>query len=183
MDFWKHFIKHFNSGQKKVVQEHSLDEILTLKSGIEAQVEFGKQINLIIAITTFILSTILAPLTFYLQQSIKTVDWKHELRTMVAREDLNNAANAQEKYNILLALVQQIDKDSEDYNIALRELQDQQNYMLAGIIIPFLFLFLIFLMRYKWLSSLSACIRDAYDEKEKLASRIKIRNDEIRRKR
>jgi hypothetical protein len=164
--------------KNSMIQNNSLNDIAVLKSGIDSQVEFGKQVNLILTICTFILTTILAPLTFYLQQSVKTIDWNHELKILVAKEELAEARNETEKNKILLELINQVNKDAKDFHEGLNKLQDQQGNMLAAIVVPFLFAFILVLLRYKWLLSLSSCVGRAYEEKKEQKSKSSARREE-----
>ncbi|WP_068779277.1 hypothetical protein [Paenibacillus sp. GM2] len=169
--------------RKALVQENSLSELIALKSGIETQVEFGKQINLMIAICTFVLSTILAPLTFYLQQSVKPIDWQHELRIMIAKEELAITQNSTEKENVLIRLKETIDKDIKEYQSGLLRLQKHQGNMLVTIIVPFILIFMFVFLRYKWLFSLNACVGDAYNVKKEYVTEIKKQRENNLKKR
>ncbi|KOR88295.1 hypothetical protein [Paenibacillus solani] len=168
--------------RKRLVRENDLSKIASLKSGIDSQVEFGKQINIIFAISTFILSTILAPLTFYLQQSIKTIDWQHEVRMVVTKEELSIAKNNVEKEAILSKLTDQISEDSDNYHEGLLKMQDLQSKMLLIIFIPLIFIFVAAIMRFKWLLSLSTCVENAFTEKKEQELKSKSRREDILRR-
>ncbi|OMD43534.1 hypothetical protein [Paenibacillus odorifer] len=157
-----------------------MSEIGTLKSSIESQVEFSKQLSVILSIIIFTLTTILAPLSFYLQQSIKTADWKHEVNMSLLKDSLGKA---KEGPNLKVAqeqIVDQVQKDAQVYNDSLLELQDQHNDLLVKIITPVLVFFISLLLRYKWLSSLSGCVSAAYIEKEKMIDIENEKRDELR---
>lgn len=152
--------------QDKLVKECTIEQIGQLKTGLGAQVEFMKQLNLILSITIFVLTLIITPVNFYIQQSMKTIDWKHEIRSLVVREELNLAKDGGERAKILLDYANQIKIDEKDYNQSLSNLQDQFYSMLRIIAITFLVPFIFLFFRYRWLLSAHAYLEDALKLKE-----------------
>lgn len=152
--------------QDKLLKECTIEQIEKLKTGLAALVEFLKQLNLILSITTFILTLMISPITFYLQQSFKTVDWKHEIRALVVREELNLAKGENERGKILLEYVNQIEADEKDYNKALSDFQNQFYFILQILIYPLIFVFILLFLRYRWLLSAHAYLEDAHKMKE-----------------
>lgn len=160
----------------RLIEDETLSELGSMRSGIEAQMDFFKQLSIVFAIATFLLSTILNPLTFYLQQSLKSVDWTHQARNEILGIRTSNLKHDERENSIATHLNEEV----EEYNSELHKLQELHSTMLSFMLIPLLLVFFLLFARYRWLGSASTCINEAFREKERLLNAESLRIDKLR---
>ncbi|SEB27506.1 hypothetical protein [Paenibacillus sp. 276b] len=165
--------------KQKLIEKETLSELGSIRSGIEAQLDFFKQISIVLAIVTFLVSTILNPLTFYLQQSLKSVDWTHQART----EIIENRASDMEPDNHENLIATHLNEEVEEYNKELHKLQEAHNWMLFSILFPMLVVFALLFAKYRWLTSAYTCVNEAFKEKERLETAESSRKEKLRQHR
>lgn len=184
--FWSISLNDSEIIKENLINDCSLSDIRTLKSSIQSQLDFAKQLSLIITITTFFLTFIFSPLTFYLQQSTKAYDWQHDAIMTIVKEEMSEIEDKDKRQNFLLNSTKSlIEKQNEDW----KKVEDFHYLQLAIILIPSIAFFLILLFRFKWISSLSECINQTLEEKtiqerkeSDLLSKIQIERETIIRR-
>lgn len=159
--------------KQKLIESETLSQLGSIRSGVESQLDFFKQISIILAIVTFLISTILNPLTFYLQQSLKSVDWTHQARIGVVETAVSNLEQ-HERDNYIATY---INEEIAEYNSELHKVQKAHYSMLSFILIPLLLIFFLLFAKYKWLGSVFTCVNEAYKEKEKLETAASVRKE------
>lgn len=156
--------------KQRLIESESLSELGSIRSGIEAQLDFFKQLSIILAIVTFLISTILNPLTFYLQQSLKPVDWIHQAKMGVIETAASNLPESERENYIATHLNIEI----EEYTAELHNVQKAHYKMLSFMVIPLIFIFFLLFAKYKWLGSVFTCVNEAFKEKEKIESAVSV---------
>lgn len=150
--------------KRKIKETHpDLVELGVIKSGISAQAETAKQINLVWVIVTFVLSAILSPTIFYLGQGLKTLDWQHEKNMYIYKEALESVDSLEEKAEYISTAIEEEGLQFANY---LSVLQKAQGTVLLIIVIILSGSFSIFFLRYQWIISLKECVDNAYIEQE-----------------
>ncbi|WP_342419486.1 hypothetical protein [Paenibacillus sp. FSL H8-0168] len=169
-------LETFSKVRKKLVNEATIEEIRDLRAGIASQVKFSQQLTLILAITSFILTFALSPITFYLQQFSKTIDWTHEYIVILHKEKLQNINSIEEKEQYLS---DELKKEKTNYNAELSKLQDAHLEEISKIIAPLVLIFAALIYRNKWLYSLEQCINEAFIEKSELLKKTKEQREKV----
>ncbi|MGF6357114.1 putative membrane protein YwzB [Paenibacillus sp. 4624] len=156
--------------KRKIKEAHpDLGELGAIRSGIIAQAETAKQINLVWVIITFVLSAILSPTVFYLGQSLKISDWEHESRMYIYKEAIKSVeVDKQAEY-----LSKAISEDAVKFMNELKMLQEAQGTVLLILIGMLLLGFSVFFLRYQWIISLKECIDNTYTDQEKMIAEKK----------
>lgn len=154
---------------KRKLKEKNPD-LGVIRSGINAQAETAKQINLVWVIITFVLSAILSPTVFYLGQSLKVSDWEHESKMYIYKEALKSVEDVGKQAEYLSKA---ISEDALKFTKELKILQEAQGTVLLILIGMLLVGFAVFFLRYQWIISLKGCIENAYAEQEKLLAEKK----------
>lgn len=162
--------------KKRLVNDHSLEELSSLKSALSSQLEFLKQFNLVITVVTFVIATIFNPLIFYLQQHMKVIDWTHNAKVMILSEKLKFISKLEEKEKLI---AEDLLSEVKSYQDEVLNLQHQHTTLLLRFFIYMIPIFVLFLMRYKWLSDISACVTEAYEEKKRLDDSEKKRLEQF----
>ncbi|MDM5277157.1 hypothetical protein QUF95_07175 [Paenibacillus silvae] len=148
---------------KRKLKEKNPD-LGVIRSGINAQAETAKQINLVWVIITFVLSAILSPTVFYLGQSLKVSDWEHESKMYIYKEALKSVEDVGKQADYLSKA---ISEDALKFTKELKILQEAQGKVLLILIGMLLAGFAVFFLRYQWIISLKECIENAYAEQDK----------------
>lgn len=170
-------LKELHEAKQNLVKDHSEEELRTLKIDINSHLDANKQVNLVIVIITFLLSTILNIIPFYLQQSIKPVDWIYSAQQIINTQELENYITEKEKINFLQ---KQIESYTKEFNKGLLKIQKMHLSMLNIILLPLFMLFLMFLYRYRWLLSATNCVEEALEERKKLNNEKKLEEDKYK---
>lgn len=151
--------------KRKIKQRHTdLEELSTIKGVLSAQAETVRQINLFLAIVTFIFSLISAPTTFYLTMTLKPIDWMHESKMYMYKEVVQSVELSTDHAQFL---ADGIKDDIAEYMAYTKNLQTAQQFLLFVMACLILVGFSIFFLRYKWIMSLKECLDSAYIEQEK----------------
>ncbi|WP_017814493.1 hypothetical protein [Paenibacillus shenyangensis] len=160
--------------KQKLIQEESFENLGSIHSGIEAQYESMKQISLIVSSAIFFLSTILGVLAFYLQQSMKQIDWTHEiimLKVKAKIELLKNIPWFEHSGFFYKAQMGIYDNILKEQNKAYSDVIGGIYTMYLVSILPIFIFFVLFIAfiwsKYSWLSSIHFCVKEAYKLKEK----------------
>lgn len=170
-------LKELHEAKQNLVKDHSEQELRTLKIDMNSHLDANKQVNLVIVIITFLLSTILNIIPFYLQQSIKPIDWIYSAQQIVNTQELENYNTEKEKIDFLQ---KQINSYTKEFNKGLLNIQKMHLNMLNIILLPLFILFLVFLYRYRWLLSTTKCIEEALEEKQNLNHEKKLEDDKYK---
>lgn len=149
--------------KKELISKNSLSQLGSIRAGLTSSIEMFKQLGIIFAVFTFILTTIFSTLPMYMPQFFKTADWTHQLH-LQSVESATTDMTEKEKQKYI------IDKHNEEvtsYNKELSDVQTEHLDMLMIVILPMLGVITLAFFRFKWLLSVQACVNEAYQEKEK----------------
>ncbi|CAJ1315887.1 hypothetical protein [Paenibacillus nuruki] len=171
----------------ELIQKESFENLSSIHSGTEAKYEFMKQLGLIITVIIFLITTLFGTLSFYLQQSMRNIDWTHEtiMLEMKAKADLLDSSEwlkepsdlYKAKYELYNEnLLQQIASFNDQLTIVYK-----LHYRLTLAILIFLAIsFNLVWLKYSWLSSIHFCVKEAYKQKEKLHDQtLKLRKERL----
>lgn len=161
--------------KRKLKETHTnLEDLGTIKSVLSAQAETAKQINLIWAIITFVLSAVLSPTVFYLGMALKPIDWQHESKMYIYKEALKSTESLDEQAEYLSKA---ISDDALEFTKQLKILQETQGRVIVILSIILLVGFCILFLRYQWINSLKECVDNVFAEQENLLAEMKQEED------
>lgn len=161
--------------KSRLIKQESYQTLASIHSGIEAKYEFMKQLGLILTIFIFSLTTMIGSLTLYVQQSMKNYDWTHEAMMLdvkahadllESREWLKDPVDLYKAKRKLYA--ENLSEQKISYNNELTKYFNNYYYTLVSFIIIVLLIVSPIVLRYRWISSIHFCVKEAYKQKEKI---------------
>ncbi|WP_458121995.1 hypothetical protein [Paenibacillus sp. Z6-24] len=165
--------------RRKLVQVETFENLRSIFSGIEARYESMKQLNLIVTIALFFVTILLGNFSFYLQHTMKQVDWAHEMAMLKlkAKIDLFKTIPVLgEKgylYNAeISAYTESLNKQSSSYIDLLGDINSIYFLIISVILLYLAFFIFGKWYQYLWVSSIYACVKEAYKQKEKIKTEI-----------
>ncbi|GGN99781.1 hypothetical protein [Saccharibacillus kuerlensis] len=165
--------------KKELITENSFSQLGSIKSGLVSSVETFKQLGIVFAIITFLLTTILGTLPMYMPQYFRTVDWTHQVNLLLIEDAISGMSNDEkQKY-----IIDKHDEEVSSYNQELSDVQNEHYNMLNIILWPIVIIFAVIFFRFRWLLSVQACVNEAYQEKEKIIQEEKEKLQKIKQRR
>lgn len=149
--------------KRELIAKNSLSQLGSIKSGLVSSIEMFKQLGIMIAIVTFVVTTIFSTLPMYMPQFFKTVDWTHQLHLQSVESATTDMTEEEKQKYIAI----KHDEEVKSYNQELNDVQTEHLDMLMIVILPMLGVIALAFFRFKWLLSVQACVNEAYQEKEK----------------
>ncbi|KJD45623.1 hypothetical protein [Paenibacillus terrae] len=167
-------LETFRKVRKKLVRNTTFKDLRDLRAGISSQVKFSLQLTMIIAITSFIITFAISPMTFYLQQSSKTNDWTHEYLVLIHKEKLQEIESITGKEDYLKDA---LENERTSYITELSKLQRVHIRAISLVIVPIMLIFSTLIYRNKWLYCVEQCVNEAFEEKKELLEKKKERRE------
>ncbi|MNW41915.1 hypothetical protein D3C74_190700 [compost metagenome] len=164
--------------KRKLIADHTYDELKAIKTSINVQTSSGQSLGVIMAIISLFFSTALMPLTFYLQQSVKPIDWWHETKMMLYKENIGEEKDLEK---LVTFLSKDILKDQASLLDDLRGGLQNLNITLGVILgVAFAIIFVCLYIK-KWNKYISAYVNGAFEEVEERRSKRKVMNRGFKR--
>ncbi|GGJ11662.1 hypothetical protein [Paenibacillus hunanensis] len=161
-----------------LIKQESYQTLASIHSGIESKYEFMKQVGLLLTVIIFLLTTMLGGLTFFMQQSMKNVDWSHDviMLDLKAQSDLLESHEWLKDPVALYSAKHKLYKDSineqiDSYNIGLINIYHQYLFSLISVLLVVVLIVFLTWFRYMWISSIHFCVKEAYKQKEKIENK------------